>query len=182
MARLDVLETFHGISFPGHLHTQESLQSALKFAFQESDILIVSYPKSGEEKAEPRQVFSNSKPSRSRLGTFIIRSFWNYSESFVEKNLKWWREMITKILPHLRNYLDAGTGLSCFEPRWPSLVPHCPKLGTGTVAGAALLSFFSEELVGRTSGHHHTLAFSPAGPCTPRLQNQGQVTWRNCLT
>lgn len=75
MARLDVLETFHGISFPGHLHTQESLQSALKFPFQESDILITSYPKSGKERAEPRQVFSNSKPSHSRLGTFIIRSF-----------------------------------------------------------------------------------------------------------
>ncbi|KAM6942847.1 sulfotransferase family 5A, member 1 [Xenentodon cancila] len=47
MARLDVTETFHGISFPGHLHTQDSLQSALKFRFQDTDILIVSYPKSG---------------------------------------------------------------------------------------------------------------------------------------
>ncbi|CAJ1049798.1 sulfotransferase family 5A%2C member 1 [Xyrichtys novacula] len=47
MARLDVTEMFHGISFPGHLHTQDSLQFALKFPFQDSDILIVSYPKSG---------------------------------------------------------------------------------------------------------------------------------------
>ncbi|XP_034535450.1 sulfotransferase family 5A, member 1 [Notolabrus celidotus] len=47
MARLDVTEMFHGISFPGHLHTQDSLQLALKFPFQDSDILIVSYPKSG---------------------------------------------------------------------------------------------------------------------------------------
>ncbi|XP_004067176.2 sulfotransferase family cytosolic 2B member 1-like [Oryzias latipes] len=47
MARLDVTETFHGISFPGHLHTQESLQHAMKFQFQDTDILIVSYPKSG---------------------------------------------------------------------------------------------------------------------------------------
>ncbi|XP_071345453.1 sulfotransferase 2B1-like isoform X1 [Trachinotus anak] len=47
MARLDVIEMFHGISFSGHLHTQESLQSALKFPFQDTDILIASYPKSG---------------------------------------------------------------------------------------------------------------------------------------
>lgn len=50
MARLDVMEVFHDISFPGHLHTQESLQSALKFPFQDTDILIVSYPKSGKNK------------------------------------------------------------------------------------------------------------------------------------
>ncbi|XP_075876644.1 sulfotransferase family 5A, member 1 [Nelusetta ayraudi] len=47
MERLNVMEMFHGISFPGHLHTQDSLQLALKFPFQESDILIASYPKSG---------------------------------------------------------------------------------------------------------------------------------------
>ncbi|CAG5857155.1 sulfotransferase family 5A, member 1 [Menidia menidia] len=47
MARLDVTETFHGISFPGHLHTQDSLQQALEFQFRDTDILIVSYPKSG---------------------------------------------------------------------------------------------------------------------------------------
>ncbi|XP_072237361.1 sulfotransferase family 5A, member 1 [Leuresthes tenuis] len=47
MARLDVTEMFHGISFPGHLHTQDSLQLALKCQFQDTDILIVSYPKSG---------------------------------------------------------------------------------------------------------------------------------------
>ncbi|XP_070818609.1 sulfotransferase family 5A, member 1 [Chaetodon trifascialis] len=47
MARLDVTEMFHGILFPGHLHTQDSLHLALKFPFQDTDILIVSYPKSG---------------------------------------------------------------------------------------------------------------------------------------
>ncbi|XP_047437080.1 sulfotransferase family 5A, member 1 [Mugil cephalus] len=47
MARLDVTEVFHGISFPGHLHTQDSLQLALKFTFKDTDILIASYPKSG---------------------------------------------------------------------------------------------------------------------------------------
>uniref|UniRef100_A0A3B3VVP3 Sulfotransferase n=2 Tax=Poecilia TaxID=8080 RepID=A0A3B3VVP3_9TELE len=47
MARLDVTEVFHGISYPGHLHTQDSLHHALKFPFQDTDVLIVSYPKSG---------------------------------------------------------------------------------------------------------------------------------------
>ncbi|XP_036400421.1 sulfotransferase family 5A, member 1 [Megalops cyprinoides] len=47
MARLDVTETFHHISFPGHLHTQESLSYATGFQFQDSDTLIVTYPKSG---------------------------------------------------------------------------------------------------------------------------------------
>lgn len=48
MARLNVTEIFHDISFPGHLHTQDSLQLALKFQFQDTDVLIVSYPKSGK--------------------------------------------------------------------------------------------------------------------------------------
>ncbi|XP_046712885.1 sulfotransferase family 5A, member 1 isoform X2 [Silurus meridionalis] len=47
MARLDVTEIFHGITFPGHLHTQESLCYATDFKFQDADILIVTYPKSG---------------------------------------------------------------------------------------------------------------------------------------
>ncbi|NP_001187828.1 sulfotransferase family 5A, member 1 [Ictalurus punctatus] len=47
MARLEVTETFQGITFPGHLHTQESLRYGTNFKFQDSDILIVTYPKSG---------------------------------------------------------------------------------------------------------------------------------------
>lgn len=53
MARLDVTETFHGISFPGHLHTQDSLQRAVDFEFEDTDILIVSYPKSGKTSRHP---------------------------------------------------------------------------------------------------------------------------------
>ncbi|XP_030270867.1 sulfotransferase family 5A, member 1 [Sparus aurata] len=47
MSRMDVMEVFNGILFPGHLHTQDSLEIALKFPFQDTDILIASYPKSG---------------------------------------------------------------------------------------------------------------------------------------
>ncbi|XP_054626879.1 sulfotransferase family 5A, member 1 [Dunckerocampus dactyliophorus] len=47
MSRFEVTETFHGVAFPGHLHDQESLQRAVTFPFQDTDILIVSYPKSG---------------------------------------------------------------------------------------------------------------------------------------
>lgn len=56
MDRLDVTEIFEGISFPGHLHTLESLQFAISFPFQDQDILIVSYPKSGM--VEHRDTFS----------------------------------------------------------------------------------------------------------------------------
>uniref|UniRef100_A0A3Q3XBV7 Sulfotransferase n=1 Tax=Mola mola TaxID=94237 RepID=A0A3Q3XBV7_MOLML len=47
MAKLTAKELFHGILFPGHLHSQDSLRLALKFQFRDTDILIVSYPKSG---------------------------------------------------------------------------------------------------------------------------------------
>lgn len=55
MAKLDVMEMFHGILFPGHLHTQDSLQLALKFPFRDTDILIVSYPKSGKKRGQTDQ-------------------------------------------------------------------------------------------------------------------------------
>ncbi|TWW67955.1 sulfotransferase family 5A, member 1 [Takifugu flavidus] len=41
------MESFGGVLFPGGLHTQESLKLAVDFPFQETDVLIVSYPKSG---------------------------------------------------------------------------------------------------------------------------------------
>uniref|UniRef100_A0A3B1IHN4 Sulfotransferase n=1 Tax=Astyanax mexicanus TaxID=7994 RepID=A0A3B1IHN4_ASTMX len=47
MARLDVTEIFDGITFPGHLHTQDSLRYAVDFKFEDTDTLIVTYPKSG---------------------------------------------------------------------------------------------------------------------------------------
>ncbi|XP_061449799.1 sulfotransferase 2B1-like isoform X1 [Rhineura floridana] len=47
MYRLDVTETFAGLSLPGHLHTQESLNFASTFQFCGSDVLLVTYPKSG---------------------------------------------------------------------------------------------------------------------------------------
>ncbi|XP_018608065.1 sulfotransferase family 5A, member 1 [Scleropages formosus] len=47
MARLDVMESFQDIAFPGHLHTQETLRDAPNFRFQDTDTLIATYPKSG---------------------------------------------------------------------------------------------------------------------------------------
>ncbi|NXN12020.1 ST2B1 Sulfotransferase, partial [Indicator maculatus] len=47
MARMEVTETFAGISLPGHLHTQESLSYATTFAFRPTDVVIATYPKSG---------------------------------------------------------------------------------------------------------------------------------------
>uniref|UniRef100_A0A8C0GNW7 Sulfotransferase n=1 Tax=Chelonoidis abingdonii TaxID=106734 RepID=A0A8C0GNW7_CHEAB len=47
MDRMEVTETFAGISLPGHLHTEESLRFASSFQFQDTDVVIVTYPKSG---------------------------------------------------------------------------------------------------------------------------------------
>ncbi|XP_030058612.1 sulfotransferase family cytosolic 2B member 1 [Microcaecilia unicolor] len=47
MDRISTTETFAGISYPGHLHTKESLQLAQDFQFQDMDILIATFPKSG---------------------------------------------------------------------------------------------------------------------------------------
>ncbi|XP_003969975.1 sulfotransferase family 5A, member 1 [Takifugu rubripes] len=41
------MESFGGVLFPGGLHTQESLKLAVDFPFRDTDVLIVSYPKSG---------------------------------------------------------------------------------------------------------------------------------------
>ncbi|XP_064015850.1 sulfotransferase 2B1-like [Pogoniulus pusillus] len=47
MERMEVTETFAGVSLPGHLHTQESLSYATAFAFRPTDVVIATYPKSG---------------------------------------------------------------------------------------------------------------------------------------
>ncbi|NXX99554.1 ST2B1 Sulfotransferase, partial [Centropus bengalensis] len=47
MERMEVTETFAGISLPGHLHTQDSLAFATAFPFRPTDVVIATYPKSG---------------------------------------------------------------------------------------------------------------------------------------
>nr|XP_033796150.1 sulfotransferase 2B1-like [Geotrypetes seraphini] len=47
MDRINITETFAGISYPGHLHTRESLKLAQDFQFQDTDIVISTFPKSG---------------------------------------------------------------------------------------------------------------------------------------
>uniref|UniRef100_G1U4V2 Sulfotransferase n=1 Tax=Oryctolagus cuniculus TaxID=9986 RepID=G1U4V2_RABIT len=44
---LDSVEVFDGICFPGYLHSPESLQAACAFQFQDTDVLLATFPKSG---------------------------------------------------------------------------------------------------------------------------------------
>ncbi|XP_070689996.1 sulfotransferase family 5A, member 1 [Pempheris klunzingeri] len=104
MARLDVLETFHGILFPGHLHTQDSLQLALKFPFQDTDILIVSYPKSGTTWMQEIVTLISSKgdPHLSQTVPNWARAPWleqHYSAAVLEASTITPR-VITTHLPH----------------------------------------------------------------------------------
>lgn len=54
--RMNITEIFDGIRYPGYLHTQESLKAACSFQFQDTDILLVTFPKSGERQAGTRSV------------------------------------------------------------------------------------------------------------------------------
>nr|XP_044989519.1 sulfotransferase 2B1-like isoform X2 [Jaculus jaculus] len=45
--RMNSVEVFDGIRFPGFMHSQESLRAACGFQFKDTDILLVTFPKSG---------------------------------------------------------------------------------------------------------------------------------------
>lgn len=78
MARLDVTESFQGISFPGHMHTKDSLEQALHFQFQDSDTLIITYPKSGTTWMQEvvTLVCSQGDPQRSQTMPNWVRAPW----------------------------------------------------------------------------------------------------------
>ncbi|XP_076879580.1 sulfotransferase family 5A, member 1 [Brachyhypopomus gauderio] len=78
MARLDVTETFHDITFPGHLHTEESLHYASHFKFQDTDTLIVTYPKSGTTWMQEivTLVSSSGDPERAQTQPNWARAPW----------------------------------------------------------------------------------------------------------
>ncbi|KAJ8417784.1 hypothetical protein AAFF_G00226270 [Aldrovandia affinis] len=78
MARLDVTETFCQIAFPGHLHTQDSLRYASDFQFQDTDTLIVTYPKSGTTWMQEvlTLLFSRGDPTLSQTVPNWARAPW----------------------------------------------------------------------------------------------------------
>lgn len=156
MARLDVIEMFHGIPFPGHLHTQDSLQLALEFPFQDTDVLIVSYPKSGKD-------WRWNRHNADVISMYTL--------------LTWWRDSMKvsslMLCSPNRHHMDAANSNTRIKQRGPTCVPSCPKLGSGTLAGATLLCCGSRGVNHGISNHHHTPATSPAGPRPPELQNKG---------
>ncbi|KAL3993080.1 guanylate cyclase soluble subunit alpha [Sarotherodon galilaeus] len=104
MARLDVTEMFHGISFPGHLHTQDSLKYAVSFPFRDTDILIVSYPKSGTTWIQEvvSLVHTRGNPGLSQTVENWKRAPWlehYYSSALLEASPTTAR-VITTHLPH----------------------------------------------------------------------------------
>ncbi|XP_051918519.1 sulfotransferase family 5A, member 1 [Hippocampus zosterae] len=103
MSRLEVEEMFGGIRFPGHLHTQESLRFALRFNFQETDILIVSYPKSGTTWMQQilTLITNRGDPYVSQTVPNWARAPWlehHYSAALVESLSQ--PRMLTTHLPH----------------------------------------------------------------------------------
>ncbi|XP_061558267.1 sulfotransferase family 5A, member 1 [Phycodurus eques] len=103
MSRLDATETFDGITFPGHLHTQESLQLALRFPFQDTDIVIVSYPKSGTTWMQQMVTLISNKgdPHVSQTVPNWARAPWlehHYSAALVDTLSR--PRVITTHLPH----------------------------------------------------------------------------------
>uniref|UniRef100_A0A3Q3JWG4 Sulfotransferase n=1 Tax=Monopterus albus TaxID=43700 RepID=A0A3Q3JWG4_MONAL len=104
MSRLDVIEMFHGISFPGHLHTQDSLQLALKFQFQDTDILITSYPKSGTTWMQEivTLIFSRGDPHLSQTVPNWARAPWleHYYCAAMLEAASTTPRIITTHLPH----------------------------------------------------------------------------------
>lgn len=74
-----------------------------------------------------------------------------------------------------RHHMDAGNCDSRFQQRGPPLIPDHPELDPGPLVGAILLRRFLKSLVLQASSPHHTPASSPAGPCPPGVQSQGQM-------
>ncbi|XP_071384901.1 sulfotransferase family 5A, member 1 [Centroberyx affinis] len=106
MARLDVTETFHGITFPGHLHTQDSLQYALRFPFQDTDILIATYPKSGTTWMQEivTLICSKGDPQLSQTVPNWTRAPWleqYYSAAVLEASSRGPRVITTHLPQHL---------------------------------------------------------------------------------
>ncbi|XP_068166098.1 sulfotransferase 2B1-like [Antennarius striatus] len=77
-ARVDVTEIFYGIMFPGLLHTQDSLQRAVTFPFQDTDIIIATYPKSGTTWMQQivTLITSRGDPNSTQMNPNWVRAPW----------------------------------------------------------------------------------------------------------
>lgn len=68
---MNTIEIFDGIRYPGYMHTQESLKAACSFQFEDTDILLVTFPKSGERQAGTRSL-DNPTPGLPSTGSTSV--------------------------------------------------------------------------------------------------------------
>ncbi|XP_051235651.1 sulfotransferase family 5A, member 1 [Dicentrarchus labrax] len=161
MARLDVIEVFHGISFPGHLHTQESLQLAQKFPFKDTDILIASYPKSGTTWMQQIVTLISSKgnPNLSQTVPNWTRAPWleQYYFSVLLEASSITSRVITTHLPHhlLGPALQGSKAKVIYVSRNPKDVVvsfyHFHKMANFLPEAGTFSEFFNRFLEGTLS-------------------------------
>ncbi|XP_043937784.1 sulfotransferase 2B1-like [Protopterus annectens] len=101
MERMNVTESFHGIVFPGHLHTEKSLRFAEDFHFEDTDIVIATYPKSGTTWMQEivTLISSNGDPFPAQTIPNWARAPW--LEQFYSKDVLKDRQGIRILTTHL---------------------------------------------------------------------------------
>lgn len=74
--RMNTTEVFNGVRYPGYIHSLESLKAACSFQFQDTDVLLVTFPKSGERDWDKEPGEPNTQGF---LPSTVPRSpFWHY--------------------------------------------------------------------------------------------------------
>lgn len=137
-------ETFAGIALPGHLHTQESLGFAAAFTFRPSDVLIATYPKSGEGMGGHRDNEGTGRGWEPGLGRGLSRSCRGLGD--------------TPTCPRGHPLAQHGDAWPGDPDQAPALLPHCPQPQPGVSGGSGRgdTALPPQPLLQEGSGWHGT--------------------------